>query len=265
MDDGTLNDAAIEAIAAELRQGRRSGVPCEPIRRRYPAITPEIAYAVQEVNTRHAIASGARLIGRKIGLTSPSVQKQLGVDQPDYGMLFEHDAVESGGSVARSRFLQPKAEAEIAFIAGRDLLDPDVSEGQVRSALECALVAIEVPDSRIARWDIGLCDTVADNASSGIFVLGNERRGLDALDLTGCRMEMTENGTRVSEGSGAACLGSPLIAVQWLARKMVQVGRPLRAGDLVLSGALGPMVSVKAGCTYEAHVTGLGRASVAFT
>ncbi len=259
----TLETAAATAAAARLLDASSSGSPCAPLA---DLLTPgdvETAYAVQEINTRRWLAEGRVLAGRKIGLTSLAVQKQLGVDQPDYGMLFTDMAVPDGEAIPRHRLIQPKAEAEVAFILGRDLTSEHITVADVIRAVDYALPAIEVVDSRIRDWKITITDTVADNASSGLYVLGGPPRRLDGLDLHGCTMEMT-CGETVSTGAGAACLGHPLNAVLWLARVMARAGRPLKAGDTVLSGALGPMVPVTWGSVVEARIAGLGSVRAAF-
>jgi 2-keto-4-pentenoate hydratase len=194
--------------------------------------------------------------GRKIGLTSEAVQRQLGVDQPDFGVLFA-DMDTSGAPVEPGRLLQPKVEAEIAFVLGQDLAADDVDLDGVRSAVGTTRVALEIVDSRIAGWDISYADTVADNASSGLYVLGDE---LDAaLDPAAVDMTMSINGVVVSTGAGAACLGSPLNALMWLARTAIEFGEPLRAGQVVLSGALGPMAPVAPGDFAESVLSIDGR------
>ncbi|MFO1305507.1 MAG: fumarylacetoacetate hydrolase family protein [Burkholderiales bacterium] len=258
--DGTV----IASIAARLREAQATGVPIPPVR---DALAPgglDAAYAVQDTNTRHALAAGQKLVGRKIGLTSKAVQVQIGVDSPDFGMLFDGMRIPHGGDIARGRAMQPKVEAEIAFVLERDLDGGDLSFGAVASSVAYAVPAIEVVASRIENWNIRLLDTVADNASSGLFVLGEVPRKLDGLDLTGCGMTMTRRGEIVSTGRGDACLGHPLEAALWLARTMVRVGRPLRAGDIIMSGALGPMVAVAPGDRFEARIEGLGGVAVAF-
>jgi 2-keto-4-pentenoate hydratase len=201
-------------------------------------------------------------VGRKIGLTSPAVQQQLGVDQPDFGVLF--DDMQSTGEIDLTTLLQPKAEAEIAFVLGADLAHGPLDVAQVRLAVEYVRAAIEVVDSRIADWDISFADTVADNASSGCFVLGQERRTLAELEPRDVMMEMTLNGEIVSRGSGTDCLGDPLTALAWLASTARDLGEPLCAGDIVLSGALGRMVAVSAGSVVTAHVDGLGSVTATF-
>jgi 2-keto-4-pentenoate hydratase len=251
---------AAERLLGAYQEGR----PCAPVRELIDAGDIEGAYAVQEANTLHWLGQGRRLVGRKIGLTSAAVQKQLGVDQPDFGMLFADMAVCDGELIAAGRVLQAKVEAEIAFVLDRDLAMEQPTMADLIRATGFAVAAIEVVGSRVANWDIRLVDTVADNASSGLFVLGNTPHKLDGLDLRDCAMEMSSGGQAVSAGAGHACLGHPLNAALWLARKMMQVGRPLRAGDIVLSGALGPMVAAQPGAVYEARVEGLGAVRAAF-
>lgn len=260
----SLDMPLAKALALELREAARLGKPLPPLRERLLPHGLALAYAVQQVNVRAAVALGRRVVGRKIGLTSRAVQAQLGVDQPDYGALLDDMALCDGDEVPLARVLQPKVEAEVAFVLGRDLDMPQATPADVMRAVEFVLPAIEVVGSRIANWDIRLLDTVADNASSGLFVVGNEPRQLEGLDLRRCGMVMKCRGDEVSTGTGAACLGHPVNAVVWLARKMVEMGEPLRAGDLVMSGALGPMARVGAGDVFEASISGLGSVRVAF-
>jgi 2-keto-4-pentenoate hydratase len=257
-------DGSVAAATDQIASAIRTGTPCPPVHALLESFGVEGAYAVQDVQTRAALASGRRPIGRKIGLTSPSVQKQLGVDQPDYGMLFADMAVLDGEEMPAGRLLQPRVEAEIAFVLEHSLDRLQLGLTDVIGAVAYALPAIEIVDSRIADWRISLLDTIADNASSGAFVLGTTPRRIDGLDLRLCGMTLETRGEPVSNGCGAACLGHPLHALLWLARKMVEVGRPLVAGEVVLSGALGPMVPVAPGGVYEARISGLGRVGVAF-
>ncbi|NYZ15586.1 2-keto-4-pentenoate hydratase [Azospirillum sp. RWY-5-1] len=250
-------------IALSLRTAQETGQPIAPIRDLLPAGDLDAAYAVQDANTAHWIDAGRRLVGRKIGLTSVAVQKQLGVDQPDYGMLFADMELLDGAEIAAGRLIQPKGEAEVAFVLERDLPRPDSTFTEVLGAVAYALPAIEVVDSRIAAWDIRILDTIADNASSGLYALGSTPVAIDRFDLRLCGMVMEKNGEPVSFGAGAACLGNPLNALVWLARRMAAVGRPLAAGDVVLSGALGPMVAFGPGDRLEARINGLGSVRVA--
>ncbi|MDH2329150.1 2-keto-4-pentenoate hydratase [Cereibacter sp. SYSU M97828] len=254
----------IENIAAALRQAHHSGVPIAPVRAELAENDLDQAYEVQEANTRFWLNEGRRLVGRKIGLTSPAVQKQLGVDQPDFGMLFADMAMPEGIAIPASLTMQPKIEAEIALILDRDLTVEQAGVADIIRATAYVAPAFEIVGSRIANWDIRITDTIADNASSGLFVLGGPARRIDGLDLAGCRMTMTRGGEVVSEGSGSACLGHPLNAAAWLASEMVRRERPLLAGDVILTGALGPMVPANAGDEFEAEISGIGRVRASF-
>lgn len=253
----------IRAAADRLRQATYTKIPCEPVRDLIGRDDVSTAYAVQKVIVDDRLAAGGRVVGRKIGLTSPAVQRQLGVDRPDFGVLFADMAVANGGVVPEGLLLQPKVEAEVAFILGRDL-DGTIDEATVRAAVEFVVPALEIVDSRIAGWDISFGDTVADNASSGLFVLGDVRLSLAEVEPADVQMTLRLGGEQVSQGSGRACLGDPLNALAWLARAGRELGAPLRAGQIVLSGALGPMVAVTSGAQVDAEISGLGRVAVTF-
>lgn len=255
MPDTMLATADTETLARRLRDAYAGGA-VEPLRDALEPTDAAGAYAVQETNTRFWQAQGRRLVGRKIGLTARAVQAQLGVAQPDYGALFDDMAILDGGVADPARFLQPKAEAEIALVMARDLHGPDVTAADVAAAVAGALPAIEIVDSRIADWRITFADTVADNGSSAAFVLGARQMPLDGLDLYSCGMVLEVNGAVASVGAGAACLGHPLEAAAWLARTV-----PLRAGNVVLTGALGPMVTLSPGDRLTARIGGLGQVS----
>jgi 2-keto-4-pentenoate hydratase len=259
-----MDTKLIDACAAELRAAYASGTPINPLRERLGPTNVEAAYAVQNANTAHWLSEGRRLMGRKIGLTAVTVQKQLGVSEPDYGMLFADMCVGDMEEIALSRVLQPKVEGEVALVLERDLPHADTSVHDLIRAVAYALPAIEVVGSRIAKWDIKIVDTVADNASSGLFVLGTTPVKLGALDLRLAGMVLEKRGEPVSVGAGAACLGNPLNAATWLARTMARVGRPLAAGDVIMSGALGPMVSAAPGDVIECRISGLGSVRAAF-
>lgn len=266
----TAQSHALQTLADTLweAQHRRPFAAVAPMRDAISELEGDAltnAYRVQQINTQRHIDAGARLVGRKIGLTSVAVQAQLGVDQPDFGMLFDHMALADGEEIPFDRTQQPKVEAEIALVLERDLLHERHTIADIIGAVAYALPAIEVVGSRIANWDIRLADTVADNASSGLFVLGSRPVKLDAFDVIGCGMVMERSGDPVSVGAGAACLGNPLNAAIWLANKMAQVGSPLRAGDIVLTGALGPMAAVKPGDVFSAHIQGLGTVRALFS
>lgn len=248
----------IQLAADALHEARRTRTPIARVSETFGIAGLEAAYAVAAANTRRALAEGRVLSGKKIGLTSRAVQQQLGVDQPDFGVLFADMEYVSGAEIPASALIQPKAEGEIAFVIGRDL-DEAPTWGRFLRAVEYALPAIEIVDSAIADWRITLVDTVADNASCGLYVLGTDPRRITDLALADCAMRFTRNGEPASEGSGAACLGHPLHAAWWLARTLLALGEPLRAGDVVLSGALGPMFALARGDALQLEVDGLGK------
>lgn len=256
--------AAVTDAAEALAEAARSGIPCPPVRGLFAVGDVASAYAVQRRTIESRLTGDRRIVGRKIGLTSSAVQRQLGVDRPDFGALLSDMAVPDGGTVPADRLLQPKVEAEVALVLGADLPHPQSTAADVIRAVDFALPALEIVDSRIADWDISLVDTIADNASSGLFVLGGAPVPLTAVDLRGVRMTMTRAGEKVSEGSGADCLDGPLNAAVWLASTLAGMGDPLRAGDIVLTGALGPMAVAAPGDTFEARISGLGSVRVGF-
>lgn len=256
--------SAAREAADNLFEASRTGRPCAPVRELFAAGDIKSAYSVQRINTARAVAAGRRIVGRKIGLTSAAVQSQLGVDQPDFGVLFADAAIPDGGIITNGRVLQPKLEAEVALVLRADLAYQEPTVADVLRAVDFALPAIEVVDSRIANWDIDIVDTVADNASSGLFVLGGAPMVLNGTDLRDVSMSLYRNGELVSRGRGTDCLDGPLNAAVWLAATLAAADDPLRAGDIVLTGALGPMVSVSAGDRFEAQLSGLGSVRVRF-
>lgn len=254
----------LQEAAAQLRQARATGMPCDPVSDQFKVNSVADAYAIQEINTHHALKQGRRLVGRKVGLTSQAVQQQLRVNQPDFGMLFADMEALDGDTVDTSSLIQPKAEGEIAFVLGRDLDQSDLVMSELLSSIEYVLPAIEIVDSAIRDWRISLVDTVADNASSARYVLGRQITRLSTLDLRLEGMLLEKNYAQASIGTGAACLGDPLHACLWLARTMSEFGRPLKAGDVILSGALGPMTPVQAGDYLHMRLTRLGEVSCRF-
>jgi 2-keto-4-pentenoate hydratase len=259
-----LDRASVERHALSLRQAYEQVRPIPPLRHELADATIEDAYAIQVENTTFWRQAGRSVVGAKIGLTAKSVQRQLGVDQPDFGVLFADMVVLDGGEVEPGRLLQPKVEGEIAFVLGRTPDAARLTPAELISSIDYVLPAIEIVDSRIANWDISVVDTVADNASSGLFVLGGRPVSLRDIDLRLCGMVLEKNGEGVSFGAGAACLGSPLNAFAWLARRLADLGPPLQAGDVVLTGALGPMVAVAPGDVVEVRIQGVGTVKVSF-
>lgn len=257
-------DAAV--AAGELDTARERGVPCPPLRDRLlPADDVAAAYQVQRHQVRRWLAGGARRVGAKIGLTSRVVQEEFGVYEPDFGVLTDVMAVPDAAEVDLDGLIQPRVEAELAFVLGADLTDERVTAVDLIRAVDSVLPAIEIVDSRITGWDISIVDTIADNSSSALFVLGTVPRRLADVDLRLCGMVLEHAGEPVSVGAGAACLGNPLSALGWLAGMLVRAGDPLRAGDVVLSGALGPMVPVTPGAAYEARISGVGSVRTCFS
>ena len=255
----------INHFALSLRQAQEQKKTITPLRETIGIEDLELAYAIQEANTQFRQNQGEKIVGYKIGLTSHAVQKQLGVDQPDFGVLFNTMEVQNGGMVSISEILQAKIEAEIAFVLKEDLNQERFTAADIISAIDYALVSLEIVGSRIENWNIKITDTIADNASASHFVLGHRPVRLDQFDVVACKMNMSKNGEQVSQGSGAACLGSPINATIWLAEKFSSIGRPLKKGDILLTGAIGPMVSVTGGDHIVADIEGLGSVSVTFT
>jgi 2-keto-4-pentenoate hydratase len=272
MKDADVNSATgcaadnILAAVARLQNAVTDGIACSPVRDLLVSGDIATAYAVQSRLIEARVAAGERIVGRKVGLTNPAVQAQLNVSQPDFGTLLDEMACAEDEPIDIRRLLQPKIEAEVAFILARDLDQAEtIMASDVVAATRGVRAALEIVDSRVAGWDITIVDTIADNASSGLFVLGRDERPLTALDLAAVHMTLHRGDEVVSTGTGADCLGSPISAVAWLANTARDHGMPLRAGEIVLSGALGPMVPVLAGATYTADVVGLGTVTARFS
>jgi 2-keto-4-pentenoate hydratase len=259
-----VSDRQRADAAERLVKAQEQHATCAPVRDLIRTDDVVAAYAVQRMVNDTRTAKGGRPVGRKIGLTSPAVQSQLGVDRPDFGVLFDDMRFDSGATLPMNRLLQPRAEAEVAFVLGADLTDAPLDANQVIAAVTEARAALEIVDSRIAGWDITFADTVADNGSSGLYVLSADAVNLAAFSPVDCEMSLWLNGSVASTGTGAACLGDPLAALVWLARTGLELGSPLRAGDVVLSGALGPMVPVVSGDHVEATISGLGTVTCSF-
>lgn len=260
-----MTNATIAQMADAIFEARSSLTQIAPLREAMGLARIEDAQAVQEATTQRWLDQGRRLVGRKIGLTSAAVQQQMGVEEPDYGVLWADYAFSAGDTVDMARFMQPRAEAEIAFVMERAFTDPDAGLTELIRAIAYAVPAVEIVDSAIADWNIKLVDTVADNASGGGFALGTSPRRVTDADLRLCGMVMSRNGATVSTGLGAACLGHPLNAVLWLARVMAGMGRPLGEGDVILSGALGPVVPVNGGDVFTIEIQGFDPFQIGFS
>ena len=246
----------IQKVANLLHHSSETQVPVSPIREIIGTEDLDAAYAAQDINARRRAKAGDIITGKKIGLTSFAVQEQLGVDQPDYGVLF--NTMEVNNSILSfSELMQPKAEAEIAFMMAEDL-GGDINMSDLIEAIEYATCAIEIVGSRVADWNIRITDTIADNASASHYILGDAKVNIEDIDLAACKMSMLKNGEVASEGSGAACMDNPLNAALWLAQTMARQGNPLRKGEILLSGALGPMVVIEKGDEFVADIEGLG-------
>lgn len=250
--------SVIEQAAEKLRISNETKVPCEPIRNLIGETDVKTAYAIQDVNVDLELQKGRSLSGLKIGLTSFAVQKQLGVDQPDYGVIWTDTEVKNQGIVSWGELLQPKAEAEIAFRLGKDIPQKLNNTQELLPYLDGMCAAIEIVGSRVENWNIRITDTVADNASASHYVLENNWRSLEGFDFEGCQMRLMKNEEVSSTGQGSACMGNPLNAVLWLVNTMIDVNRPLKAGYVLLSGALGPMVPMAQGDHFKAEIEGLG-------
>ncbi|HPK10607.1 MAG TPA: fumarylacetoacetate hydrolase family protein [Saprospiraceae bacterium] len=255
----------IKKAVDALIKASESGKVCEPIREIIGDDDIEAAYKIQSKITARRLKSGAKIVGKKIGLTSFAVQQQLGVNQPDFGILFDDMEVLQGQSLSISKTMQAKVEAEIAFVLSKDLDGDDIRLIDIMDATAYCLPAIEIVGSRIKDWNIKITDTIADNASASHFVLGHTPKKLGEFDIVNCEMKLWVNELLCAEGSGDQCMGSPLNAVLWLAKTMKLIKSPLRKGDIILSGALGKMTNVYAGDKVKTTISGLGDVSMTFS
>lgn len=260
-----MNQELINQLGDELYQALLSRETVSPLTSRFD-LSIEDAYGISLRMLEYRLAAGERIVGKKIGLTSKAVQSMFGVNQPDFGYLTDSMVFNSGEEMPISeRLIQPKAEGEIAFILKKDLIGPGITNDDVLAATECVMPCFEVVDSRIQDWKIKIQDTVADNASCGLFVLSDQAVSPHQVDLVTCSMRVEKNGQLLSTGMGAAALGSPLNCVTWLANTLGQFGVGLKAGEVILSGSLVPLEPVKAGDFMRVEIDGIGSASVRFT
>jgi len=259
-----MQQELITTLGDELYDALKACRVVDPLSTRHTGITIEDAYAIQQRLIARRVAAGEAIVGKKIGVTSKAVMNMLGVYQPDFGMLLDGMLYNEGQAVAAESLIQPKAEGEIAFVLKHDLQGPGVSAAQVLAATEGVMACFEIVDSRIRDWKIAIQDTVADNASCGVFVLGDRLVDPRRVDLSTCGMVLEKNGEIVATGAGAAALGAPANAVAWLANTLGQLGMGLRAGEVVLSGSLAAMVPVRAGDSLRVTIGGIGGCSVRF-
>ncbi|SIQ40453.1 2-oxopent-4-enoate hydratase [Marinobacterium stanieri] len=260
-----MDKQLIQQCGDELYTAMLERTPVRPLTERFSDITIEDAYNISLRMLERRIEAGEKIIGKKIGLTSKAVQNMLGVGQPDFGYLTDKMAFSQGEEMPISdRLMQPKAEGEIAFILKKDLMGPGITAADVLAATDCVLPCFEVVDSRVENWQIKIQDTVADNASCGLFVLGDRAVDPRKVDLATCGMVVEKNGSIISTGAGAAALGSPVNCVTWLANTLGEFGIPLKAGEVILSGSLVPLEPVQAGDFMSVNIGGIGSASVRF-
>lgn len=257
-------NSVVEQIADSLLEAERSKQAVPPITSQYRDLNVTDAYNVQLEVLKRKLSEGRTVIGKKVGLTSQAMQKMLGVNEPDYGHLLDDMKISHNGKVKVSDLLSPKIEAEIGFILGEDLQGPNVTFLDVLMATKYAVPTLEIIDSRIADWKIGLVDTVADNGSSALVVVGEQMTEIDGIDLRSVGMILSKNGEMVATGSGAAALGHPAHAVAWLANKLHEFGIGLKAGELILPGALSAAVAMQKGDTITAKFGPVGSVTVTF-
>jgi 2-oxopent-4-enoate/cis-2-oxohex-4-enoate hydratase len=263
-----VKDTQIEEYGFELYRALRTATVVDPLTDRTPSITIDEAYLIQSVLNRLRVErDGERVIGKKIGVTSKAVQEMLGVHQPDFGFLLDSMQVPDTSTLSFSKLglIQPRAEGEIAFVLRDALQGPGVTAEQVLDATAYVSPCFEIVDSRIRDWKIAIEDTVADNASCGVFVVGADRVPPRALDLAAVRMEIRKNGAPAATGLGSAVQGHPAAAVAWLANTLGAFGIPFEAGEVILSGSLAPLLPAAAGDRFDLALDGLGSASIAFT
>lgn len=253
-----LNDTQLKEAAEKLLRASEDMKPVDPFTETYPEITIDEAYRIQLITVEARLAEGGKVLGKKIGLTSPAMQQMFNVNEPDYGHLFDDMLVYQGEEISTSRLIQPRIEGEIAFVLERDLFGPGITPTDVTRSTAGVTAALEIIDSRIREWKIKIQDTVADNASSGAFVLGSKLVPLTGLDLRSVGFVMTKNGQLAATGAGAAVLGNPVQSVAWLANKMNEYGISLKAGEVILSGSALAAVPVEAGDSILLTVDRIG-------
>ncbi|MGW4328602.1 2-keto-4-pentenoate hydratase [Nocardia sp. NPDC004573] len=260
-----LSDAVRTELADELECAERDRVAIDPLIARHPDIDVVDAYEIQLINIRRRLDAGARVVGHKVGLSSKAMQQMMGVDEPDYGHLLAEMEAYEDVPVEAGRYLFPRVEVEVGFVLGADLPGAECTEADVLAATVAFAPAIELIDSRIKDWNIGLADTISDNASSAGFVLGAQRVAPKDIDVKAIDAVLTRNGEVVAEGRSDAVLGDPVIAVAWLARKVASFGVRLKAGDIVLPGSCTRAIDARPGDEFHAEFAGLGSVRLQFT
>ncbi len=259
-----MDQQQITQLGDELYAALTAGKTVSPLTSRGFDITIEDAYHIQQRMLARRIEKGEKVVGKKIGVTSKAVMNMLGVGQPDFGYLLDGMVYNEGESIPMDSLIQPKAEGEIAFLMNKDLMGPGLTAADILAATEGVMACFEIVDSRIQDWKIKIQDTVADNASCGVFVLGDKLVDPKKVDLALCGMVLEKNGEIVVTGAGAATMASPVNAMVWLANTLGRLGIGLNAGDIVLSGALGAMVPVQAGDSLRCTIGGIGGCAVRF-
>jgi len=251
-------NSQIQEAAQRLWNAEQKQITCSPVREIIDANDINSAYEIQKIITSKKIELGEEICGFKVGLTSTAVQKQLGVDQPDFGVLWKSKEIKNHGSIFISELMQPKAEAEIAFVLSKQILEMPKDHADFLSNYVAFIApSIELVGSRIANWDIRIADTIADNASASHFLLGDKVEDVLGFDYEGCTMQLKKNNTITSEGNGAACMGNPIDAALWLIQTLLKSNTKVEKGSVILSGALGPMVACASGDVFEAQISGM--------
>ena len=260
-----MDSAKINALGDELYNALRSQQSIAPLTEREPDITIDDAYYISLRMLNRRQEDGEKVVGKKIGVTSKVVQEMLGVHQPDFGFLTDAMTFANGAKVpVAGHLISPRAEAEIGFRLKKDLQGPGVTEADVLAATDAIMPCFEIVDSRIDNWKIAIQDTVADNASCGVYVLGEQEADPKEFDLPALKIRVWKNGEILSEGLGSAVQGNPLTAVAWLANTLGRFGIPFKAGEVILSGSLVPLESVQAGDSLRMELEGIGDAEVHF-
>ena len=251
-------NSQIQEAVQRLWDAEKKQIACSPVREIIDANDVNSAYEIQKIITNKKIELGEEICGFKVGLTSTAVQKQLGVDQPDFGVLWKSKEIKNDGTVLMSELMQPKAEAEIAFVLSKQIIEmPKDHSDFLNNYVAYIAPSIELVGSRISNWDIRIADTIADNASASHFILGEAISDVLNFDYVGCTMQLKKNNTITSEGNGAACMGNPINAAFWLIQTLLTSNTKVEKGSIILSGALGPMAGCESGDVFEAQISGM--------